>query len=119
MKQLQKRIKKIAEEWIDFAGFRWWQIDLVYIYDRHETVRDVQADCKTMWAYRRARIQFFLAALMESDYSDEELEDIIVHELSHILVASLVYDDTDIDKMECAVENVARALLFTKRRVKK
>jgi len=115
VEKLKARIDKILKKWVEVAGFRWWKIDIVYTFDRSDSSRNVLGTTDTLWAYRSATIEFFLAAIFEQKYTDEQLEDFIVHELSHILVASLVSDESDRDKMEYATECVARALLFTKR----
>lgn len=102
-------IRRYLKKWRD-AGFGWWKIDVNYDYDRDERNRDCAARCKVNWEYRDVSLTFFLPALRGS--ADEEIENCVLHELCHILVAPLEDYSSDEAKQitETTVTQVAFAL---------
>ncbi len=105
----KRRINRYLKKWRP-AGFGWWKITIEW--SRAED-GDSNATINEDWEYRQAVITFYLvrAALL----SDDDLEAVVVHELSHLLVGSIADYSTD-DKRkqtEFAVSCVERALLWT------
>lgn len=106
------RILKYLKKWHG-AGFGWFTVD--YTWHRHlkdgETIT-AMADTSTDWEYRRAYINWYLP--MFQGVPDERCESTVVHELSHILVASTSNFSTDEDRQmtEYATSLVASALIW-------
>jgi Zn-dependent peptidase ImmA (M78 family) len=111
----KKRVDKYLKKWRE-AGFGWWKIDVTWSRGDHED--EAPATCYCQWEYRQAEITFYLPAIAK--LTDEEVEGVVVHELSHLLVASVEnYDDDNTrQKTEYAVSCVATALLWTNQNVK-
>lgn len=117
--EVQKaRVNKYLEKWRP-AGFGWWRVDLEWDRGSHDDC-DTQrrlASCKINWEYRAATISFVLPALVS--LNEEELEETVVHELAHLLIASIQdYSDSNTRQLtEYAVTCVTRALLWTNQHV--
>lgn len=103
------RVKKVLNRWLT-VGFNWWNIELEWNREKDEDSPSQAAQTHTMWQYRDVNIIWNLPVI--KNQTDEELETIVVHELSHILIAS-IQDFSNDDKREMtefATTNVARAL---------
>lgn len=105
------RVCSFFDEWVELLNLSWIDITLVRNDGCHAENDAVAADTTTKWHYRQAMIRVYLAALATS--SDKEIENVIVHELAHVLVNSMEdklpakYEEN----CELAVENIARALV--------
>lgn len=114
------RIKRYLDKWFKAAGFSWWRVNITY----HREVKDdaeysAVADTTTHWEYRQAYINFYVPQF--EGKTDEEVERVVVHELSHILIASTSNFSTDEDRQmtEYATECVTQALLYSHSHVKR
>lgn len=105
------RVCKSFDEWVKLLKLDWIDITLVRNDGCHAENEDVAADTTAKWQYRQAMIRAYLAAMATS--TDAEIENIMVHELAHVLVNPM--EDKVLskyeDQCEMAVENVARALV--------
>jgi hypothetical protein len=108
------RITDLLDKWQGPLGFKWWSISHTFLREEDSEEPDTAARCHTRWQYRKANIRFYMPTCAELD--DTELEWVVVHELSHVLVAPIEdYSDSNTAQMsEYAVECVARALLFAR-----
>ena len=111
----KQRVENVLEKFIKPLGFAWWDVGVVF--ERQPSLDDtdnkeVQGTCQSFWQYRSATLTFYLASL--SGVNDRDLEDMVIHELCHILVAPVEdYSSPDKqDKTELATTNVAFALRF-------
>lgn len=117
--QLQKsRCKKFFNTWFKRTGLSWWNVDLVF--DRCYSTEKPSLAGETnmnLWRYHSGSIHLYLPVIKELD--DDGLEEVIVHELSHLLVAPMAVNMDDLnsnyqlDIMEFCTTMVARALLWT------
>lgn len=91
--QTKNRIQAIADEWVRCLGLGWWHIYFVYHRDSSEYLEsssepDMPLGSKgytsASWAYCDATVHFNMPFLTEDDSS--KLEEVVVHELTHILV---------------------------------
>jgi hypothetical protein len=107
----RSRIMDISHRWEEL-------LDLPGIDVRHkflDTVNDddmeTAADTETKWQYRWATIRWYVPAC--SSQTDDQLEEAVVHEYAHVLMAALngrIKAGSD-DHVEHATQSIARALL--------
>lgn len=119
-KKQKARVEKYLDKWFKPAGFGWFGVSIDF--NRH--LKDDReftsaADTSTHWQYRKAHINFYLPAIVDID--DAELERVVVHELSHVLIGSVsnFSNDEYREMTEYATECVTQALLYTNKYVKK
>lgn len=113
----KKRIQDLVDKWIGPSGFKWWQINLEYSRqfdsdDHEQHAYSTTATTHVRWPYHKADITFYMPVVAETD--DNELENVFVHELAHLLIAPVIDEDTDQEKHEYATECIAKALIWTK-----
>lgn len=118
-REQKKRVKRIIGKWFNPIGMGWWQIDMYWLRAKKEEDADCLADTTCNWQYRTAAISFYLPICATID--DSKLEEAIVHELSHILVAPIqnFNDELSRDITEHTVTTVARALIWASKNVKR
>ena len=119
---LKNKITKLIDKWLPNLGLKWWNID--FYYDR-ENSKDkprldeghskLGANTYTQYPYKTAQIDFFLPAL--SNLDGKALENLVLHELIHILVNEMRYYDKDSDHEERVVSDLTSAFLWTYKRV--
>ena len=113
--KLKKRLQKIINKWLPVLGLDRERIRFKYLrtYDGsdHYTV----AKCYPLWQYKTHNVEFLMPAVQDVD--DAELEEDVVHELCHILIAPASGNSApEEDKhytaqVELATQNVAFALI--------
>lgn len=111
-KKEKARIKKVIDKFFKPLGFGWWVVDIEWDRERNEDSPSQTARTASNWQYRTARITFVVPVCAEQ--TDEELENIILHELSHILAAPIqdFRDDQSREITEYTVTNIAHALAY-------
>ena len=122
--QLQARIETIAHEWKECLGLSWWNVSFHYYRDSGvyaESGENLSPGSKAYtsasWAYLDAAIHFNLSGLF--DYNDTQLEEVVVHELTHILVHEMRSGTRcdcpyDIRHEERVCTTLQRAFVWTK-----
>lgn len=111
----KKRIKKLVEKWHDPMGMGWFHIDMNWDRARKDDVPNTAARTVSSWQYRNADITWYLPACADND--DDFMENIVVHEFVHILIAPLALVDKETDlplQHEYATECVARAMRWVR-----
>lgn len=106
------RIIKFLKKW-RAVGFGWFQIDCTWHRESHDhEITTALADTSTHWQYRKAYMNWYLPMFV--GLNDEEAEKTVVHELSHILIASTsdFSDDEHREMTEYATSLVASALIW-------
>lgn len=94
------RIKAIYDRWDQVLGLRWWTVKQVWVRDldgfqsesNGHTSFIVHARTTASWPYMTATISFNLVDMANLD--DKDAERVVVHELCHILVNEMRYDET-------------------------
>lgn len=84
--QLKKQVNKITDEWVEILGLRSHRIRYRFIREYHAT-KETIALAFPLWEYKTATIEFYMPSIAEVE-TDDELEEDILHELCHILIAS-------------------------------
>lgn len=113
-KQAQATINKIKnyiQRWAGPAGFGWWSIEVGFDPNTNQEDPQIIASTETLWEYRDAKIVFHLPIC--STLTEKELEEAVVHEFCHILVASVQTTETEDARArtELAVTNVSKAMV--------
>ncbi len=86
--KLKRNLEKIRFKWQTCMGLRWWSIKFIFDRVPSDTTRPdgyfCQASTVVRWEYLSATITFNMPLLVEC--KDKHLEEIVVHELCHVLV---------------------------------
>ena len=108
------RVKKFWDKWFVPLGLGWFKVKLVYerVADDDEPLRITAT--YPHWQYRRASVYFYLPLCAEHD--DERVEDTVVHEMIHILLAGLhnMDDEEKREITEYTTETLARAVMWAR-----
>lgn len=108
----KSRVQKSLNKW-QAAGFAWFKITHTFKREAKDSNEmTAAADCTAYWEYKSAWVNWYLPNLVGK--TDDELEGIVVHELSHILISSTQNYSTDQDRQmtEFAASMVADALIW-------
>jgi hypothetical protein len=113
---MRKKILKHFRAWCYRIGLRWWKID-TYWYKRGDrktfrryASKSAYASVYADWRYGTAVIHVYLPAFRGK--TDGEIEEIVVHELVHILVNET--QAGGIDHEERVVTGLTKAFMWTK-----
>ena len=121
--KLKARIVQLTDKWQVMLGLKWWRV--TYYYERENSKTEPNCDeghsklggsTFTQYPYKTAQVYFYLPALEGLDA--KELENLVVHELVHILVNEMRYFDKDQAHEERVVSDLTSAFLWTYKRVK-
>lgn len=81
------RIRRLLKRWRQPLGLDEWFINLVYSISPLEVNGEFDSDAlactTTVWAYRRATIEWNIPSV--ADHSDAELEHAFIHEAVHVI----------------------------------
>lgn len=113
--EIKSTIERIYKHWHDQTGFGWWKVDLTYVRGEKENNADTAAETQTSWNYRSAHITFYLGVMRGMPF--DEIENTVVHELCHILVAPMhqANDDQSEEQrqiMEFTTTCIANAMVW-------
>lgn len=111
------RVEKFIEEWSEPLGTRWW--DMKYVWERtfHEQSPRCAAETHTTWQYIHAQIHWYLPEIKDLD--DAEIEKIVVHEHTHVLISEMNHTgdrhaEDRIDHEERVCSALTKAFLWTR-----
>jgi len=116
-KRQRKRVQGIIDQWITPLGLRWWKIDVCYYGKRKqfrkrggkETVLRVVSDWRYRWAYIDVNLQ------MVASREDWELENDIVHELTHLFLGEIpIKGRHGYDHMERTCSSLTSAFIWVR-----
>ncbi len=88
-RKTRKRIRRIAKQWIEMLGFRWWTVDLEFARDGGSLKDAVDgwesAMCvRVKWEYLQCAIEFNMPAC--ASHSDDKIAENFRHELCHAMI---------------------------------
>lgn len=107
----KKRVKKYVEKWQRTLGLGAHKIDITWERGTRREDDDVAIHCNNSWQYRLVAWNVYLPVTHSND--DRELEHIVVHELSHSLIAPLAQRTEGVEDIhEFSTECVAQAILW-------
>lgn len=117
--RLKRRIDKYMTKWQGPMGLRWFKITT--FYERAERQKHPTTGATTTmdrWQYHDFDIVWYLPQL--TDLSDENLEEIVVHELCHVLLAPISFvaegehSDDAANIMEMVTTMTQKALMWVR-----
>lgn len=113
-KTQRARVSKAWEKWFTPIGMGWWQVDRQSAREREEDEPATAAMTTTNWQYRTASVTFYLPAC--ADLNDDQLEEVVVHEMVHILCGPIqdMSDDSRREITEHTVTTIARAIIWAR-----
>lgn len=80
----KQRILVYIDKWFKQIGLGWFKVN--FVWDR--SISDGRAGSTvSSWQYKEATITWFL--LVTNDMSDDDIERLVVHEFSHVLLSGL------------------------------
>jgi hypothetical protein len=106
----KKRVHRLVVRWTRTFGLQHWRITDEWRRERFKN-KHIVASVKVKWEYQEAVIEWCLPK--SADLTNERLEEVVIHELVHILVAELV-DQKSEKNEERVVVNLANAFIWTK-----
>lgn len=87
-KKEKERVRKLITKWQGPMGLRWFKVDLEFTRDPAPDGTHTQAMTNmASWRYHEFTITFYIPDTMH--LSDEDLENTIIHELTHCLLAPI------------------------------
>ncbi len=113
---LKAKMKKLSFVWAERLGLSWYRINFEWVrdhaYEKGSDRRDTAGECSASWQYREATVTFYLEKL--AAFSDEVIEETIVHELSHVLIAPIqdFSSDNASQMTEFTTTMVAKAVMW-------
>jgi hypothetical protein len=84
--EVECRIRAWAAKWANLLGLGHYCIQLWF---SHEGVDGITATTSTRWEYLTAKITFNLPQCMQFADNDAVLENVVIHELLHVVVAEI------------------------------
>ena len=112
----QDRVHPLFDSWSERLRLSQWNIHLNWTRtdgpeNYHGGVCLMEVVCD--WRYEDAHITIYAASL--ENLSDDELEETVIHELTHILVAEMGAENNDHDREEHVVTRISRAFYWGSR----
>jgi hypothetical protein len=104
----KKKVSAVLDKWVKVLGMDYHYIKVFWERNKDEQRNHTMASTQADWQYRQMFLYFFLPRIAELD--DDQLDNLILHELSHMLIRSAYTVEEYSDKVEYAVENVAHAI---------
>jgi len=114
-KRARKRFRTIFDKWHRPLGLLWWHIEIYYHKKTPKSFKKkngkvVVARVTARWEYAEATINVNIPAVAQMD--DAELENLVVHEMCHILVAEMREKGIKHEERVCSM--LSQAFLWTK-----
>lgn len=100
-----------VDKWVKILQLQWVELTLARNDSFHAEEEEVAAATSVKWSYRQADIRAYMPVIVS--YTDAQMDILVVHELTHVLVNSMEdkISPRYVDQCELAVENVARAIV--------
>jgi len=113
-KRTRRHIQSLLDTWLTQLGLKWWSIEVRY-YDSEKGFRKADGRAVAMrvtsdWRYMSLCIDVNTPACARQ--TDDDLERIVVHELSHALVNEM--REGGIDHEERVVTTLTKAFMWVR-----
>lgn len=109
--ETKQRLERYLKKWHPLLQMGFFQLKYQYIRGLCTDDSQTCAVTNTHWVYRRAHITWFIEKL--ASLSDAELEDIVVHEFCHVLLAPVTQDQPEEwhEQVEFTTQTMAMLLI--------
>lgn len=119
--RVRRLVRFYTAKWVKLLDFEWFTIQHKWIDSGEEDdggITRTAADTTALWEYRYAKVRWYLPNL--SNQTDDQIEECVVHELGHCLIASMEehIKDKYLEQREYAVQTLTLGLLAVHRRSK-
>jgi len=114
---VKKEVQGYLAKWVPATGLGWWSIHAVWEYDVIHGAPNAIALTSFQWEYLSATIVFNVPKLLNLD-TPEEREEVVVHELAHVLLAEIPNAHKDRERYERAATILEHALMWVRRATK-
>lgn len=95
--------REYFDYWVRVLGLRWWKVNVCYDYCRKQYKNDdgeeVLARTFVKWKYLTADIYVNVKGVRR--LTDEEIEQMVIHECTHVLVNEMREDGIDHEERVC------------------
>ena len=116
--ELKKKVENIVDSWLGILGLTDHRISYKFLREYHQDKYTV-AQVFPLWQYKHHTIEFFMPSIESSlteHKSDWDVQEDILHELVHILIAPAAGNETSDnaaknEMAEYATQSVTHALL--------
>jgi hypothetical protein len=109
------RIGRIRERWQEPLGLDDWRVTWKFEREHSEELKDVVANCNVSWEYEMATVTWFIPQVLNCEFDDDDLEQIVVHEIMHILLNEMREDTKKrINHEERVATRLAKAFIRTR-----
>jgi hypothetical protein len=114
-KNLASKINRLVKKWRSILYLDSWRIDTMFKYYDDSAGQNI-AETDADYRYLKATITFYLSAIEARGIDDSGLEEFVVHEMVHVLLAAHQEilkrgDDYMVGAMERETQLVTYALL--------
>jgi hypothetical protein len=106
------KIEGYLKYWLDKMSFTEWTYNIDYEALQNEDNSSINAAIVPQWEYQHFNLKFYLPNLV--NHGDKELENTVIHELSHALVNQMERPSTRRVDVETVVTNLSRILFKVK-----
>lgn len=113
-RKIRSMVRAAFFKWARVLGLRYWDCRVDYRripFPPHAQGGVTAAKCHCKWEYRMVTVEVSLIDL--SDLNQEQIEDVVIHELLHALVHEMREDDPDCKHEEAVVTGLTRAIRWT------
>lgn len=115
--KLCKKVRSVADRWRSILGLDSHRLRYKYVREYHAS-RYTVAVCNPLWQYKHHTVTFYMPTVAECE-TDGELEEDILHELVHILIAPAAGNDAPEnehlrEKVEYATQSITYALIWAR-----
>lgn len=113
-KDLKVKVDKIIDKWREPLGLNGHRLRIKHLREYHRE-RYTVAQVFPLWQYKHHTVEIFMPSIAECE-DDSELEEDILHELVHILIApssgnEVPQSDAQRQMNEYATQSITHALL--------
>jgi Zn-dependent peptidase ImmA (M78 family) len=96
-KEVMNTVKKCVQFWAPVMGLdQWSSVNITFSYENHDRGKGILAETNSLWHYLRADIVFYLPSIIASNFTEREIENVVVHELCHCLLDEMGMEDEEL-----------------------
>lgn len=110
--EVMRKLEGFLGYWLEKFSLKEWTYNIDYEALQNEDNVSINAGIVPQWEYQHFNLKFYLPNIV--NHSEYELENVVVHELSHVLVNQMERKNTRRVDIESVVTTLARIFLKVK-----